>query len=781
MEKGFLIIRSNLRRIKGQTTAIIVLVLLASCMLNLWLMLAMDYKQNFDRYHDRLNAEHVTLVVTGQDEELREYIAGVLEGDPETAEYRMDDCLAMVGSLEYNGGEVNTEFLFLEKEAALNRSIGKVELVEDRGIDSGVYIPMLYAGGREDSGEEKLRIVIGSGEAEYALCGYTNSMMAGSHNCYMMMLILTSDKYEELEERGLAPASTLVSVRLHDKAKSADFESMLKGVLASRYPLARILSNSYDMVTTSRYISQMICSGIVSAMAFFVLLIAVVVISSNIINYIQENMQKLGVLKAVGYTSGQLIGTLQLQFLSIALTAALLGAGLSYCLFPAVNAMMISQTGIPYQVHFLLLPFGITLAAIGGTVALAVWLSSRRIRRIDPIAALRQGILTHSFRRNFIPLESSSAPLQTALALKSALSGIKQNVTVCITMLVLSLVVVFAGLITENMIVDMTPFIRLVVGETADACINVNAGAEEEFLRLVEEDAGAERAYLFHTENVEHVGGVSLMAMIFQDSSQLNNQEVCFQGRFPKYDNEAAVAVKYAREKGLKIGDQITLMAGGRKADYLISGFTQYSNNLGKDCLLTREGYERMGRLANLSYYINVEVGEDVDAFNARISQALGAEVNILINVRTVLDASTKVYISLMKIIVAGVLALSVTVIAFVLYLLVRSMLNTKKRDYGILKALGFTSGQLILQTALSFMPAMIFSVALGLTVSAFVINPLTALFLRGIGIVQCTFTVPVGFVAAAGVGLVAAAFGIICLLSLRVRRIAPRTLLAEE
>ena len=116
MGKGLLIVRSNLRRTKGQTAAIIVLVLLASCMLNLWLMLAMDYKQNFERYHDKLNAEHVTLAITGQDEEMREYIARTLEEDPRTLEYRMDDCMEMVGTLEYNGGDVNTDFVIMEKE-----------------------------------------------------------------------------------------------------------------------------------------------------------------------------------------------------------------------------------------------------------------------------------------------------------------------------------------------------------------------------------------------------------------------------------------------------------------------------------------------------------------------------------------------------------------------------------------------------------------------------------------------------------------------------------------
>lgn len=781
MGKGFLIVRSNLRQTKGQTAAIIVLILLASCMLNLWLMLAMDYKQNFDRYHDELNAEHVTVVITGQDQEMRDDIVRTLQEDPRTLEYRMDDCMGMVGSLEYNGGEVNMEFVILEKEAALSRSIGRVELVEDRGFESGIYIPMLYAGVSEELEEEKMRIVIGSGEEQYVLCGFTNSVMAGSHNCSMALLALTEDQYEALEKRGTAPKATLVSVRLRDKAESAEYEAMLKNVLASRYPSAHVRSNSYEMVISTRYISQMICSGIVSAMAFFVLLIALVVIASNIINYIQENMQKLGALKAVEYTSGQLIGALLLQFLGIALTAAILGSGLSYCLFPAMNAMMISQTGIPYALHFLPLPLAATLGVIGGAVALAVWLASRRVRKIDPIAALRQGIATHNFRRNFVPLEKTSAPLQLALALKTTFTSLKQNVTVCITVLVLSLVVVFAGLMTENMIVDMTPFIRLIGGETADSCIDVNVGSETEFLRMMETDAAVEKAYLFHTADVGHVGGVSLKAMVSDDFSQINNQDMCFRGRFPKYENEMALAVKYARERGLEIGDEIVITADGLEAVYLITGYTQGSNNLGEDCMLTREGYERMGRLAHVEYYINLREGEDVEEFNARVSEALGPEVNVVINIQAVISGTAGVYVSMMKIIVAAILMLSVTVIAFVLYLLVRSLLNTKKRDYGILKALGYTSKQLILQTALSFMPAMFFSVTVGLAVSALIINPLTALFLQGIGIVECTFTISIGFLLLAGAGLNAAAFGILCLFSLKVRRIAPRALLAEE
>lgn len=169
------------------------------------------------------------------------------------------------------------------------------------------------------------------------------------------------------------------------------------------------------------------------------------------------------------------------------------------------------------------------------------------------------------------------------------------------------------------------------------------------------------------------------------------------------------MAAKYAKEQGLRIGDEIKITAGGKEAAYLISGFTQTTNNLGKDCLLTRDGYERLGRLDNTSF---------------------------------------------MTAIVIGILILSLIIITFVLYLLVRTMLSNKQLDYGILKALGFTTGQLIL---------------------------LTALFLSGIGIVKSTFTIPGKQIAAAGVCLILSAFAITCLLSLRIRKIAPKDLLTGE
>ena len=81
MRKSFLIARSNMRRARGQAVAIVVLILIAAMMLNLWLLLATDYKATFDRYHDKLHDGHVTLAVDSDTPDFRAVLTETLERD----------------------------------------------------------------------------------------------------------------------------------------------------------------------------------------------------------------------------------------------------------------------------------------------------------------------------------------------------------------------------------------------------------------------------------------------------------------------------------------------------------------------------------------------------------------------------------------------------------------------------------------------------------------------------------------------------------------------------
>lgn len=777
MSKSSILARSNLRKAKGQTVAITILVLLASIMMNLWLALGIDYKANFDRTHDRLNDGHITIFLTDVDE-IVDFVKDKLDKSPDVSEY----CVTPTYQSLFN------------KDDALSREVGKFEIVEEGNYKSGIYLPII------DKGDADYQYQIGddyqtdNGD-KFTVCGFFNSTMMGSQNCGIIGYMATDDVFHKLydtddEQTALYTHNMCVSVRLNDKSQSKRVRMEIRTALKERIDelgwSVSYASNTYEMVTTTRYISQSICAAVICAMAFIIILIAAVVISSNVGNFISQNMQNLGALKAIGYKSSQLIGAQTAQFSLVALISSICGVGLSYTVFPYIVDMMNQQTGIPYDVRFLPIPCVITIAAVVGAVALSVFLSARGIKKIEPITALRQGIATHNFKKNHVPLDKTKSPVNLALALKSTLSGAKRNITVCVTMLVLSLVIVFAGMMYKNVIADVTPILNMVIGEVTDYGVNVNSNIKDSFLEDMKNDNRVEKIYRYTFYNITHEGGAELEGHCSDDFGQINNQNLVVEGRFPKYANEVAIGISYARDMGMKIGDEITL-SSDKKGKFIITGFTQYSNALGMDCLLTEEGYESLVeeyegvKIPFCHYYMNIRDDVDIDTFDKEVKDKYGDKILATDNMQRVIDNDLSVYTSLVAVIVVAVIVLSALIVLFVLYLLVRMMLNNKKRDYGILKALGYTTGQLVVQTAFSLMPPIAVSAAVGITISSLVIKPLTSVFLAGIAVVKCPFEISILFNIIAGIALILFAFGTACLMSLKIRKIAPRELLSGE
>ena len=78
-------------------------------------------------------------------------------------------------------------------------------------------------------------------------------------------------------------------------------------------------------------------------------------------------------------------------------------------------------------------------------------------------------------------------------------------------------------------------------------------------------------------------------------------------------------------------------------------------------------------------------------------------------------------------------------------------------------------------------MPTVLISLVVGVIISILIINPLIAVFTRGIGMIKCTFEIPVGWIIIMSAGMAGFAFGFVCLLALRVRKIAPREMLSGK
>ena len=146
-----------------------------------------------------------------------------------------------------------------------------------------------------------------------------------------------------------------------------------------------------------------------------------------------------------------------------------------------------------------------------------------------------------------------------------------------------------------------------------------------------------------------------------------------------------------------------------------------------------------------------------------------------------VISAGLANFKSIAAVMLIAILVISAVAILLVLYLLVKSLMQKKKKDYGILKALGYKSKDLILQTAISFMPAIIISIILFSIGSYFIANPYMNLIMINFGIMKCDFSIPVVGIILIAIFLIALSFGFAVFESRRIKKIEPYNLLIAE
>ena len=405
MKRCWLLTCSNFRKAKGQAITIFVLVLLAAMLLNIWLILSFQYSKNFDARSELLNSEDVLFIYQSQDPAFINPLQTVLAEDARTDMYTIENCLSLNLTCKYRDGDMNTYFVCYPAGQAAERSLGQYRFLEktENPAENTIYLPYLYQTGGGYQTGDPFEFSVQNTTYRFIVGGFFENMLAGSFNGGVCTMLMEQSAYDALaEEQSLA--STSVSVKLKEKADNAAYASQTGDKILQLYPQIGYNYTWYDMSKQARTMTANICSAIVSGVAFLIIIIALIVIAFNVSNGIDEGMQSLGALKAIGYKSRQLILSLLLQFLLAGCGGVLCGAALSYAVLPILNALLVAQTGIPWEVRFFGIPMALSLLMILLMIAAAVYLSARKIRKIAPIDMLRQGIRTHNFKRNPFPL-----------------------------------------------------------------------------------------------------------------------------------------------------------------------------------------------------------------------------------------------------------------------------------------------------------------------------------------------------------------------------------------
>lgn len=788
MGKIFRLAMANIRKGKGQASSFILIILIGALMLYLGMVTAFEYVNNFDKKAEQLCSPDLVFSAQTDSRGFVEEFTGRLLEDDRVAEVESGPALIADCKFSYGGGEQNRVAVVLDKSRDVK--LAKWAMVEESGLtgEYAIYLPYLFqtagvSGIGDDFDITFNRLGLPEEKMRFTVAGFYEDTYFSTINNTTTGFLMDHEGYERLAEAlGDSVRGTLVSVNAVNAEDAERIVSNYKTIMKELLPAGRIGDSShYEVVKSARTITSSIGSIVIVAFSILLIAIALVVVKFRIGNSVEEEMQNIGALKAIGYTSRQIILSFLIQFSFLALIGSLLGLLGGFLVLPLLSHMFATQTGILWKLAFSVPAALATVAGIQLPVLLVAFMSANRVRRLHPITALRFGVTTHSFRRNPFPLEKIRGSLNLLLAAKQLAHNKGRSFLVGAIIAVVTFAAVFAGVLYVNISVKEEIFLNLTMGDTVN--VRLRAKAEEDAAELLAEvraEENVKKSFYYFEGTAVCEDDYEVYCYVADDFEQVENRGWNYKGRFAKYENEVCLGGLLAKKLGKDVGDTLTLRLNDVEQEYLITGLIQGSNYLGQDLCLTGDGYRRLAenfRYTDISVYLRE--GTDSAAFIEGM-EASSDNIALSINREALVKSSMGIYSVIIGILAKIIDLITALVVVLVLYLVIKTTLNRQKRELAIKKAIGFTTGQLALQNACSFLPVIMAGSAAGCVCGYLLINPFLSLLFAQVGLVKVEFLIPAAMLAGIFAAITGVGFTVSLLVSARIRRITPYTLLCE-
>ncbi len=782
MNKEFLLAKSNFRKNRGTSIGVFLLMLLAALLLSLALMITLDIKPTAEKEAKRLEAGDGYIVFQTIDEGINEdYMRNLLNDKPRRQQYTECIYYNFSQSIPFADGTLSQALIITDKRVFDNQ-YDRVEIVtEDKSISAPyIYLPyQIHTSGGFNVGDDYTLELSGEKQT-YKIKGFINTTYFGCNNTGSFQFVMDDGSYGKLCEKAADCKALLVNVELAEGVKWSKLAMQIGSLFSADNDKGSMSSGNLETALSDKtFMSDILLISFLMVTAI-IIIVTSLMLSNCIKNYIRENMTNLGALKAMGFTSGNLKASLLIMFTALAVIGGIIGAAASYLLVPVMAGVFEGQAGVPYKMNFNPLAFLISLGFILMFTVLVTIFAARKLKKIEVVTALRDGMEAHNFKKNRVALDKTSLPLNMSLSLKTLFTNLKQNITTFFVTGLLVFICVIGLLMYENF--NRNPKLEILTFETCGGVIGIDNEDAPELEKLLKDEGAKNVRYLINM-SFKYKDEEWLNVYVARDVDSLNNKDVVYKGRFPKYDNEIAIGGKFCKLYGYEIGDEVELNYGDKKYSYLITGLVQTCNEDGKESIMTEEA---AGHLVDMSeaptgLWFDVDDKEEAQRILDAASDRFGDKLATTLNFYEVMDGALTTFRAITTLMLSLMITISAIVIMLILFLFIKSLLYNKKKDYGIYKALGYTSKDLILQTAASFMPTIILSVIIFSVVSYFIANPYMQTIMFNFGMMKCNFAIPIPGIVLIDLGLIALSFLFAVFQARKIKNIEAYNMLTEN
>ena len=777
MRKTYMMAKANIGKMKMQGLILVVLLLISSLMLNVGLMLAVNFQGFFGSIALELGTSDVfyTLPYSRLTNDVRSRI----EGHGQILSLDVYDGVVVVAEITgWREGSTTTIF-FRNRE--ISQAVSRWQLVGNilNNVQNPVFVPYGFgtSGGGGFSLGSQLDMTVNNIPLTFTVAGFIEDVLFSNASDSQFAFYVTDYMYAELLQTFEQYHAAILFVDTYGNQRNV--ELFIRGIFDEGSALGmdssvQFVTRTHELAASGRLILPSIMSIMVIVFAFIIVIVCLTMIRFRISNSIEEDMPAIGSLKATGFTSWQIRAGLWAQYLMVALFGAFVGVPLTYVVLPLVRRIIAMQTGLAWQ-QGLDIPLNIiAVSVVALVVSGLVFICSRKIKSIDPVVAIRGGVAGHSFKRNHLPLDKTKLPLNLTLGSKAILQNVRQSISLFIVFAVIGFTAVFFVNMRHMATAQSDEYIALMGIELSDAVFEFQPGIDGDYVRNVVAAMDGVTQAVFLDSSLVMINGESIVAYVMDDFSAKVNPSV-YRGRYPIHINEIALSGFAADMLGVRMDDMLHI--GVQNTPFVITGITQGSGAAEPSFVsisITTDGMNAISpEFSQLRLGVYLEDLVDVNVFIAEVSTIFDNQIISSVNWRDMVAVENAVVTGILVLLSTVMLGFAIVVILLVLYFIVGAVIVRRHRHLGIQKAMGYATFELMVQVSVSFIFPLIAGIASGAVFMSFAFNPVAALIMTPLGIRQANFDIPYLWIALTCFVLAIISYATILIITGRIRKIS--------
>ena len=792
MEKIFRLSLANIRKHKLEAAALVLLVALCMLLLGSTLGTMAATRTIFPQILEHTQGMENFILI--QEKNYDPEFKHIIEEDERIEEVQTAEMLYSMSS-NYLDREGKEQALYLAFITEFNNNrIQKTELdttlseAELAAIEHPITMPYTMHDTMGYRAGDPFDVIIGTRKYSFTIAGFYDTLILDQVSSGVKMIVSDED-YHLLS--AVMPNYVCIGYNDHrgQGGETLFFDLLEKMEDYSNLDVKNGIRGMVyeDLEIGVTFMLQMVMKLLI-AMAVIIILAVAIMIRFRITGDIRDQIVHIGVLEALGYTSGEITLSYVIEYLLIALAGVILGTAGSFLLIPALFHVfeMISEHRGTAVIS--VLPVLLGGLAILAFVALIAFIRARMVRNYPPVRAFRKGQGDHRFGKEHFPLRNTKHNVHLRMALKGFAENWRQNLGLTVCILISSTAVIFSFIIFSFFTGNMNAIAASAGVEMSDLCITLMPSADayvfsEELMALPE----VRKATPTASENLMVTAAdynEPMFPISFKDFSVTENIFPA-SGRFPEHDNEIMVTNMFARHFHLKNGDTLTLEHLKVQKKFIITGLVTSSTNGGINLYITEEGLQRLiptyrpdgvevyledgADPADFRYTLTRKYGRSLSDTAGSAAEGVSCEERIraeaeqqiaemmanygvthaeyairygdkvisgdssgfqivsIQNLNDILQTQLAGMSSAIEMLSTLFAVLAAVVIAVILFILMEATIRRQRKEFGIMKGMGYTSRELMVQLAMRIMPAALIAVILGTVIGVAATGLLTS------------------------------------------------------